>query len=196
MYNYRSFILLMCTERQRWKKSSLPALSLQFTVLKKIGLPCRQSASNSSSNKSYPERQFFIVSSQRDMTMRWETFIYSTGIVSVFPLPPSSSWKSFSYKPHSGRTKRGTNHSETARSVLRDPGRLNAKSVERNSFGDSAKGQVDGSSDKSLMRLKSTTQKQYAWGGGLVSSRPFPSPSRGRTGAHILPLWAYQWQTR
>lgn len=119
------------------------------------------------------------------MTMECETVIYSSGIVSVFPLHRSPAEKSFSYKPHSGRTKRGTNHSETACAVLRDPAGLNAKSVKRNSFGDSAKGQVDGLSDKSLMRLKSTTQKQYTWGGGPVFSRPFRSPSRGQTGAQM-----------
>lgn len=78
------------------------------------------------------------------MTMECETVIYSSGIVSVFPLHQSPAEKSFSYKPHSGRTKRGTNHSETACAVLRDPAGLNAKSVKRNSFGDSVKGQVDG----------------------------------------------------
>ena len=85
------------------------------------------------------------------MTKGCESDIYSYGIVSVFP-PPVSSWMELVRKAFSGRTKQGINHSETACAVLWDPTGLNAKSVKRNSFGDSAKGQVDGLSDKSLMR--------------------------------------------
>lgn len=136
----------------------------------------------------------------------WECYLFLWHCQCLSP-PPISSWKSFSYKPHSRRTKQGTNHSEMAHAVLRDLMGLNAKSVKRNSFGDSPKGQVDGSSDKSLMRWKSTTQNQYTWGGGLVSSRPFRSSSRGQTDAQmsaihcdlnqmILLLWLYLWQTR
>lgn len=57
------------------------------------------------------------------------------------------------------------------------------QSAKRNSFEDAAKGQVDGLSDKSLMRWKSTTQKQYTCGGGVVSARPF-SESLKRTARH------------
>lgn len=68
-------------------------------------------------------------------------------------------------------------------------------------FFHSAKGQVDGLRDKSLMRYELTTQKQYTWGGGLVFFATFSeylkrdrqAPKWAQSGVTLTT--AYQGQT-
>lgn len=122
------------------------SVQFQSNVLKKIRVgTCRQSAFNAQ-EKISSERFCFLVNIQSDIRGCENVYLFLCYCLQLSSAPICMELVRISL---SSSTKRRIKHSEWACNVFRDSVELYAKSIRRNSFGDS-KGQVDGISDKKI----------------------------------------------